>query len=126
MDVLLSIKPKYVEEIINGNKRYEFRKIVFKQKPDKIVIYSSSPVKKIVGSFTPGEILVDTPKNIWKICRDYAGITEDDFFNYFAGKTEAYAIEIEDINLLDEPIDPREQQPGFTAPQSFCYTELSI
>lgn len=32
MEVLLSIIPRFVEEIINGNKKYEFRKKVFKKK----------------------------------------------------------------------------------------------
>ena len=32
MDVLLSIKPKYVDAILKGEKKYEFRKIIFKNK----------------------------------------------------------------------------------------------
>ena len=32
MNVLLSIKPKYANQIINGNKKYEFRKSVFKNR----------------------------------------------------------------------------------------------
>ena len=32
MDVLLSIKPKYVKSIIEGEKRYEFRKAIFKNR----------------------------------------------------------------------------------------------
>jgi len=37
MNVLLSIKPKYVEEIKKGNKKYEFRKsLCSKEKREKI------------------------------------------------------------------------------------------
>jgi len=47
MNVLLSIKPKYASQIIEGNKRYEFRKSVFKNRDlDMVYIYSSSPVKR--------------------------------------------------------------------------------
>ena len=54
MNVLLSIKPKYVKGIMNGNKRYEFRRSIFRCREDieLVYIYSTSPVKKIVGVFT--------------------------------------------------------------------------
>jgi type I restriction enzyme S subunit len=38
MDVLLSIKPKYVDAILKGEKKYEFRKIIFKIKILKMFI----------------------------------------------------------------------------------------
>jgi len=50
MNVLLSVKPKYAEEIISGRKKYEFRKSIFKREDiKKMYIYSSSPVKKIIA-----------------------------------------------------------------------------
>jgi len=54
MNVLLSIKPKYANQILNGNKRYEFRKSVFNHRDlEMVYIYSSSPIKRIVGAFDP-------------------------------------------------------------------------
>ena len=50
MNVLLSVKPKYANEIISGRKKYEFRKLIFKRENiEKVYIYSSSPVKKVIG-----------------------------------------------------------------------------
>jgi predicted transcriptional regulator len=50
MNVLLSVKPKYANEIISGRKKYEFRKSIFKREDiKKMYIYSSSPVKKIIA-----------------------------------------------------------------------------
>lgn len=49
MNVLLSIKPKYIEEIRKGNKKYEFRKTRFRQRHiNEAYIYSTSPVKMIL------------------------------------------------------------------------------
>ena len=59
MTVLLSIKPDYVEKILDGSKKYEFRKIIFNDNIQRIMIYSSSPVKKIVGFFRRGQIIED-------------------------------------------------------------------
>ena len=126
MNVLLSIKPKYVEEIMNGTKQYEFRKVIFKSKQvEKVFIYSSSPVKRIVATFTIGGIVEDSPKNIWEKCKDLSGIDRDNFFDYFKGRAKGYAIRIDDLEQLDEPLDPRKLSSNFTPPQSFCYFDMT-
>ena len=51
MELLLSIRPEFVEKIISHEKKYEFRKRIFRKNVDKIFIYSSSPEKKIIGYF---------------------------------------------------------------------------
>ena len=58
MNVILSIKPEYVAEIKAGRKGFEFRKTIFKEKVEKVYIYASSPVSKVVGEFQPVDILV--------------------------------------------------------------------
>ena len=47
--ILLSINPEHVENIMNGNKLYEFRKKACKRHVDKIIIYSTTPVMMVVG-----------------------------------------------------------------------------
>ncbi|RAX12581.1 hypothetical protein CKY02_11450 [Photorhabdus bodei] len=40
MKVLLSIKPEYVDRILNGSKKFEFRKVAFKNNQvQSVVIY---------------------------------------------------------------------------------------
>jgi len=124
MDVILSIKPKYVQSIIKGEKRYEFRKAIFKNRTiDRVFIYSSAPVKRIVALFEIGTILEDHPAALWKTVWEYAGIDDREFFSYFAGRTRGYAIGIENVQEFDEPIDPRVSIPGFVPPQSYCYLD---
>ena len=120
MSVLLSIKPKYCERIKNGNKKYEFRKVIFKRKVSTVYIYSSSPVKKIIGKFSIGNILNDSPSQLWKTCNGASGLSEDEFFNYFAYSDRGYALKIDKLELFD-PVDPYTQLDNFVAPQSFCY-----
>ena len=47
--ILLSINPIHVENIMNGTKRYEFRKKACKRHVDKILIYSTNPIMRVVG-----------------------------------------------------------------------------
>jgi len=127
MNVLLSIKPKYVKEIKNGNKHYEFRKSLCSAKNrdslEKIYIYSSAPVQKIVARFFVEEILEDHPKSLWKKCKDVSGIEQVDFFNYFKNKNSGLAIKISGLKFFKEPIEPKNIIPNFSPPQSFCYVD---
>lgn len=122
MNVLLSVKPKYVEAILSGAKKYEFRRTIFKRKDvKKIYIYSNSSIKKIVGFFETEKILEGTPEEIWKQCHEYAAISKEDFFKYFQGTQKALAIKIKNVQKFSKPIDPYIKNNNFTPPQSFCY-----
>ena len=122
MDVLLSIKPEYVKKIARGEKKYEFRKRIFKSPTiNRIFIYSSSPEKRIIGSFQIGSILKDCPEQLWEQVKDESGIDYLTYCKYFDGKAEAYAIQIVDLKLFHTPIDPKELDPSFIAPQSYQY-----
>ena len=123
MSVLLSIKPKYVEQIENGSKLYEFRRVVFKQDIDEIYVYATAPIKQIVGKICIDEIIEDTPKNLWYSFKHSAGIDKKDFFEYFNGKEKGYAIKIKDFVSFDEPIDPYQKNPNFVPPQSYAYLD---
>ena len=125
MNVLLSIKPKYVEEIMNGNKKYEFRKSVFKCREDVelVYIYSTSPVKKIVGVFTIKNIIEDHPRNLWENFREFSGIEKEEFFSYFGDRKNGFAIGIENVEVFEDPIDPKSSNPDFVPPKSFYYTD---
>lgn len=128
MNVLLSIKPKYVEEIKKETKRYEFRKSVFKslEDSDRVFIYSSSPVKKIVGCFKVGKIFEEHPTVLWQELKDFAGIDEEDFFKYFKNKEKGFAVSIEELNIFKKPVDPKEIKEDFRPPQTFSYIDESI
>lgn len=124
MKILLSIKPQYVEKIISGEKRYEFRKREFKRKDiDTIVVYSSGNVKKLVGEIHFKRILSDTPFQIWQKTHEQSGMSEESFMRYFMNKAKAYAIAIESFHPYNEPMDIESKYPGVKAPQSYRYVD---
>ncbi|WP_431293479.1 ASCH domain-containing protein [Pedobacter sp. P26] len=82
MRVLLSIKPEYAYKIFEGTKKFEFRKIRFKNPNIKtVVVYASSPVQKVIGEFEIEDILSFDPDRIWRITEKYSGISEAFFMN---------------------------------------------
>ncbi len=120
--VLLSIKPKYVNEIIDGKKQFEFRKAIF-QSPNvkRIYIYASSPVKKIIGYFHLGEVIEGKPSEIWERCSTLGGISKEEFFKYYEGKTKAFSLPIKELTIFDSAVCPYSTFGDFTPPQSFMY-----
>ncbi len=122
MKVLLSIKPEFVEEIANGNKRFEYRKAIFKNRDVKtVVIYATMPVGKIVGEFDIGTILEEHPNILWEKTKKYSGVDEKFYREYFYGRDKGYAIQIKKLKMYKNPICPYSQEKKFTAPQSFKY-----
>ena len=121
MNVLLSIKPEYVAKIVNGEKKYEFRKRIFKRRDvEQIFVYSTSPVSKIVGTITIKRLLEGSTDEIWEKCSLYSGMTKEEYYCYFEGKEKAFAIEIGNVEIFTEPVDPYTLD-NFVPPQSFCY-----
>jgi len=121
MNAILSIKPKYVNAILEGDKKYEFRKTSFRRDVREVFVYATKPIGKIVCKFYVGEIIEDKPEKLWKNYRDLSGLTEEEFFTYFSGMRKGVAIEIEDVEKFKEPIDPKMIYPEFTPPQSWIY-----
>ena len=126
MNVILSIKPKYVEQIINGSKKFEYRKKLFKQTVDKVYIYSTSPEKKIIGYFKYTGYIQMSPYDLW-ISTSYAsGIDKNSFMEYFKKKEIGYALIVSDLFIFEDGIDPHKYITNFVAPQSFMYIEGDV
>ena len=123
MNAILSIKQQFVEEIIAGRKRYEFRKTSFKKQVNKIFIYVSRPVCRIIGEFHLGRVLEDTPEQLWAKTWDRSGVTKYFFDEYFRLHKIGFALEIKSFKQYKKPLNPYVLIRGFHAPQSFCYTD---
>ncbi len=122
MKVLLSIKPEYANKIFSGEKKFEFRRRVFKNlEVQTVVVYSTMPVGQIIGEFSIKHIHQDSPKMIWDKTRKFSGVDESFFNDYYDGRDLAFAIEVDNPILYKIPINPKEKYKNFTAPQSFMY-----
>ncbi len=120
MKVLLSIKPEFVEKILDGTKKFEFRKGIFKNNNVKsVVIYATMPVGLIIGEFDIKNIIEDEPVNLWKKTAHHAGISKSFFDSYFEQRKKAFAIEIGNIRIYEAPI--KLSSMGISAPQSYRY-----
>ena len=126
MNVIISVKPKYVTAILAGKKEYEYRKSIFKRPVNKIYVYASSPQKKIVGYFFYDYFIQGTPEYIWKHTSAVSGISESEFFDYYKRKEVAFALKIGRFYPFAVFPDPFALSTNFCAPQSYRYFEKDI
>jgi predicted transcriptional regulator len=122
----LPIKPVYANRILDGSKRYEFRRSRFRQDITHVVIYSTSPVSKIVGIAEVTGVKTAPVPAAWRQTRQGAGITRSAFNAYFSGAQSAVFISLQRVVRLKKELDPIEVRRGFKVPQSFSYVDESF
>lgn len=121
MRVLLSIKPQFADKIFSGEKKYEFRRSIFKRSGiKKVVVYASAPISMIIGEFDIEDILVDDVMSLWAQTKEFAGITLEYFLSYFNGRDNGYAIKVKKTVRYAKPYSI-ESHFGVKPPQSFLY-----
>jgi predicted transcriptional regulator len=103
--ILLPINPEHIINIFSGEKKYEFRKTRCRESNvQKLFMYATSPVMKVVGEAQIDEIIVDKPSIVWEQTQDHAGINEEFFFRYFQGKCQAVAYKLSQVVKYREPL----------------------
>jgi predicted transcriptional regulator len=122
ISVLLSIKPEFVEKIFDGSKKFEFRRSLFKEiGVQRIIVYASSPVQKVVGEFEIDNILSLKKNSLWRKTYVYAGISKSFFDQYFDGKDIGHAIQIGKVIKYKQPLCLNHGFGIKHPPQSFAY-----
>ena len=127
MNVILSIRPTFCKMIFSGQKKYEYRKTVFTRSDvDKVYIYATKPICRIVGCFRVEEVIENKKSYMWEKTHKDGGINKEYFDAYFKNCDMAHAIKIGEVVKLDNPIDPKEVIKDFHAPQNFMYVDYDI
>lgn len=117
----MPIKPEYTNLILDGAKQFEFRRTNIRSDLTHLVIYSSSPVKRIVALAEVDFVESGPPSAVWERTKHAAGIPRRTFRQYFAGSGAAVAISLKRVVPLASHVRPGEIQEGFAIPQSFRY-----
>ena len=122
MKVLLSIKPEYANRILEGTKRFEFRRRVHRDpRVTSVVIYATKPVGKVLGEFSIETVHSEHPDRLWERTKEFSGITRDFFTSYFADLEVGHAIEVKQVKRYSRPKPLSDFLPGGVAPQSYAY-----
>lgn len=129
-DVVLSIKPFYTDKIIKGLKTVELRRRfpIAAPKGTLAYIYSTSPVRAMVGMANIQEVIKLPVEQIWHEFSEHAFIARDKFEQYFEGLNEGYALKFTNVRTFQRPLHLSELRVkfGFEPPQSYLYAKHDL
>lgn len=118
--IVISINPVHVDNIINGSKKFEYRKKAAKRDINKIIIYETTPIKRVVAEVEIIDVLIMPPEELWNETKEKSGISKRFFDDYFKNRTVAYAYKLGKVKTYKEPKKLEDFGLKF-APQSFAY-----
>ncbi len=123
MAKLFSIKEKYSNRIYLKEKFVEYRRQnVNINKNEFCLIYTSSPVKKITGYFIVKYKIRASVDKIWERTNKIAGISHQEFSDYFENCKIGTAIVFKKIAKFSRTLglDEIRKRTNFRPPQSYC------
>lgn len=122
---IFAVRPGIAEALVQGEKGVEFRRVRPSLDPGAVIyVYSSSPVRAIIGTFVSGDMVSGVPNSLWKRFAAVAGIPRSLFASYFDGSSCGCAITVEQPRVWQTPLSLdtiRSHIPGFRPPQSYMF-----
>ncbi len=123
--IMFSIRPIYAKKIFDGTKKVELRRIKPNiNKGDIVVVYVSAPIKQIWGILEVEKIIEKSVNELWLMVHQDAGLSKDEFINYYCGKEHGCGIYLKKSPNSIQPISLKKFQEywkNFTPPQSYRY-----
>ena len=102
--ILISINPEHVEKIMLGIKKCEFRTRKPNRVVDKMVIYETSPTKRVVAECILEEVLTLPKEELWNRVKNISGTTKTRFDNYFKKQEYATGFIIKEVKRCNKEL----------------------
>ncbi len=126
--LLLSVRPRFAEAILSGQKTVEVRRRRVGA-PDGalVVLYASSPVMAVVGTARLERIEALGLEDAWETYGHTMGVTRNEFDDYLSGSDVACLLFLVDPSPLGSPLPLNDLRGNrnFHPPQSYRYVAES-
>ena len=120
--IILPVKLIYAKRILDGTKKYEFRKKLCKRDIEKIYLYVTAPVQEVIGFVYVTGKIQDTVPGLWDITKKYSGIEYEKFVTYFSQCSVACAYKLGEGTVFTTP--KKLSEFGINCvPQAYVYVE---
>lgn len=123
--VFLSIRPKWAEKILAGEKKFEYRRSAPTiEAPFKILLYATDGKSEIVGEASVDRVFSDEIQNLMDRTISETPHTRSEIEEYFSGLDVGQALRITQTVRYDSPIGKAEIEntiDDFRPPQNFLY-----
>ena len=125
--VVLSLKPRFAEAILAGDKTVELRRTVPKiVVPTLALLYATTPVRALLGTCIVTDVRSADLAVLWREYGSRSALRYHEFQQYFDGVNTGTALALAQPQAFDRRIplqDLRAKPRGFRPPQSFAYVD---
>lgn len=126
-DLLISVHPAHVAAIRAERKSVELRRVrPAIARGARLVFYETAPTSAIVGWATVRRVHEGPPTRLWKSIGRRSACSRADFFEYYADRPIAFAIEFAPFVALTSTASRRllaRRLGAFHPPQSYRYLQ---
>ena len=104
-DILISIKPKYVEAILRGEKTVELRRRCLRvPEGTRVWVYSTLPDAKVRAVARIEQLDESSPENVWHANESKMFLTKTEYDEYIRGCLTVCVIHLADVQQLSTPL----------------------
>jgi predicted transcriptional regulator len=123
--LLLSLKPRFAASILDGTKTVELRRTLPRVSAGaRVVLYSSSPRREIVGHAVVDAVESAAPAHLWEAVGDRSAVTRAEFDEYFHNSHLAVALHLREVQAVPVPVPLSAlRSAGLEPPQSWRYVD---
>jgi predicted transcriptional regulator len=122
-NILISVEPRYVLQMLSGLKTAEVRRRRLRIRPGtRIWVYSKLPRGHVELVATVDEVVAASPRRLWELYETRIAISPTEFKAYLHGVDTGCAILLRDIRRLQPALKLdtlRQISTGFHPPQFF-------
>jgi predicted transcriptional regulator len=122
--LLLSLRPRFAEAILDGTKTVELRRRPIKAQPGTLVVlYASAPTMAVVGTARLVDVVALSPHTAWRRYRSALSLSWPEFTDYLTDADHAHLLRLDDVKELVHPhtLQALRLAAPFQPPQSFRY-----
>lgn len=121
LNILLSLRQEYFDNIINGKKKYEYR-FTFPRSCVRAYIYVPGKTKAIVGYMDLDYPIIGNQQQIAELYEKYDNGNYETMIEYIGNHKKMYAMKINKTVIFKTSIkyaEIKSKFPAFYAPQSY-------
>ena len=130
LELLISIRPEYADNIVEGVKTVEFRRRFppeHRVRGATVWIYSTSPVREVIGTAIVMSVERMSTSALWRAYGEQGAVSRCVFEDYFSGVSEGHAIRLGGVRRLSMPVDAaRLEALDFATPQSYRFVPEDV
>jgi predicted transcriptional regulator len=122
--LLLSLRPRFAQAILAGEKTAELRRRRVCVEPGTpVVLYASSPLRAVVGTARVSAVRVLTPEGGWRSHGKNTALTREEYYSYLSGTDIACLIYLDQVVRLPAalPLGELRRAHRFHPPQSYRF-----